>query len=127
MKLFIIICVCVFFVSRFAVCLSQYILLLKSFTFSEITTMQVLSVEEWLKAIAIYFYEKKMEYFMTWSFGVFGKWRDQSAQLRSNLLSYIKLKFFYIVFFSQLCMYIWSFVQLAYLLKLIFWKIWILL
>lgn len=33
--------------------------------FSEITTMQVLSVEEWLKAIAIYFYEKKMEYFMT--------------------------------------------------------------
>lgn len=31
-------CVCVFFVSRFAVCLSQYILLLKSFTFSEITT-----------------------------------------------------------------------------------------
>lgn len=120
-------CVCVFFVSRFAVCLSQYILLLKSFTFSEITSMQVLSVEEWLKAIAIYFYEKKMEYFMTWSFGVFGKWRDQSAQLRSNLLSYIKLKFFYIVFFSQLCMYIWSFVQLAYLLKLIFWKIWILL
>lgn len=104
-------CVCVFFVSRFAVCLSQYILLLKSFTFSEITTMQVLSVEEWLKAIAIYFYEKKMEYFMTWSFGVFGKWRDQSAQLRSNLLSYIKLKFFYIVFFSQLCMCIWSFVQ----------------
>lgn len=86
-----------------------------------------LSVEEWLKAIAIYFNEKKMEYFMTWSFGVFGKWRDQSAQLRSNLLSYIKLKFFYIVFFSQLCMYIWSFVQLAYLLKLIFWKIWILL
>lgn len=29
------------------------------------TTMQVLSVEEWLKAIAIYFYEKKMEYFLT--------------------------------------------------------------
>lgn len=122
-------CVCVFFVSRFAVCLSQYILLLKSFTFSEITTMQVLFVEEWLKAIAIYFYEKKMEYFMTWSFGVFGKWRDQSAQLRSNLLSYIKLKFFYVVFFflNYACMYIWSFVQLAYLLKLIFWKIWILL
>lgn len=65
MKLFIIICVCVFFVSRFAVCLYQYIFLLKSFTFSKITTMQVLSVEEWLKAIAIYFYEKKMEYFMT--------------------------------------------------------------
>lgn len=106
MKLFIIICVCVFFVSRFSVCLYQYIFLLKSFTFSEITTMQVLSVEEWLKAIAIYFYEKKMEYFMTWSFGVFGKWRDQSAQLRSNLLSYIKLKFFYIVFFSQLCMHV---------------------
>lgn len=126
MKLFIIICVCVFFVSRFAVCLYQYIFLLKSFTFSKITTMQVLSVEEWLKAFAIYFYEKKMEYFMTWSFGVFGKWKDQSAQLRSNLLSYIKLKFFYVKF-SQLCMYIWSFVQLAYLLKLIFWKIWILL
>lgn len=65
MKLFIIICVCVFFVSGFAVCLYQYIFLLKSFTFSEITTMQVLFVEEWLKAIAIYFYEKKMEYFMT--------------------------------------------------------------
>lgn len=65
MKLFIIICVSVFFVSRFAVCLYQYIFLLKSFTFSKITTMQVLSVEEWLKAIAIYFYEKKMEYFMT--------------------------------------------------------------
>lgn len=65
MKLFIVICVCVFFVSRFAVCLYQYIFLLKSFTFSKITTMQVLSVEEWLKAIAIYFYEKKMEYFMT--------------------------------------------------------------
>lgn len=65
MKLFIIICVCVFFVSRFAVCLYQYIFLLKSFTFSKITTMQVLSVEEWLKAVAIYFYEKKMEYFMT--------------------------------------------------------------
>lgn len=58
-----------------------------------------LSLEEWLKAIAIYFNEKKMEYFRTWSFGVFGKWRDQSAQLRSNLLFYIKLKFFYVVFF----------------------------
>lgn len=28
-------------------------------------------------------------------------------------------------FLNYACMYIWSFMQLAYLLKLIFWKIWI--
>lgn len=128
MKLFIIICVCVYFLFlglQYA-CPSIYFYW-KALLFRKLQVCKYYLWKNGWKQLQSIFMKRKWNILWHEVLGFFGKWRDQSAQLRSNLLSYIKLKFFYIVFFSQLCMYIWSFVQLAYLLKLIFWKIWILL
>lgn len=90
---------CVLFVSKSTVCLYQYIFLLKSFTLCR--NYNYVSIICWSSAErnCNLFLGKKKEYFIRWSLGVFIKWTDQPAQLRSNLSSYIKLKFLYVVFF----------------------------